>query len=78
MMEGAGGRITVDKTRRILELYQEGFGCSQILLLLGLKARGQSSPALIRAMSGGRRGGLVEQPVRRPDRGSLSVGPLCR
>jgi len=41
-----------DTTQRILELHNEGFGCSQILLLLGLEALGRSNPGLIRAMSG--------------------------
>ena len=41
-----------DKAKRIVELYEAGFGCSQILIKLGLEARGQSNPGLVRAMSG--------------------------
>ncbi len=37
---------------RIFELHQQGFNCSQILLLLGLEARGAQNPDLIRAMNG--------------------------
>ena len=37
---------------RMLELYRQGFNCSQILLLLGLEDRGESNPDLIRAMTG--------------------------
>ena len=37
---------------RMFELAQQGFYCSQILLLLGLEAQGKDNPELIRAMSG--------------------------
>lgn len=41
-----------DKEKRVVELYRQNFGCSQILLLLGLEALEQSNAGLIRAMSG--------------------------
>lgn len=37
---------------RIFELSQQGFCCSQILLMMGLEARGEENPDLIRAMGG--------------------------
>ncbi len=37
---------------RMLELYRQGFNCSQILLALGLENRGEENPGLIRAMTG--------------------------
>lgn len=37
---------------RMFELHQQGFNCSQILLQLGLEARGAQNPDLIRAMNG--------------------------
>jgi len=40
---------TADK---IVKWYHQGFGCSQILLLLGLEAQGVSNPGLVRAMAG--------------------------
>jgi C_GCAxxG_C_C family probable redox protein len=42
---------------RIMELAQQGFFCSQILLLLALEAEGKENPELIRSM-GGLAGGL--------------------
>ena len=39
-------------TVRMIELSQQGFHCSQILLFLGLEAQGKSDPDLIRAMNG--------------------------
>lgn len=39
-------------TIRMIELAQQGFYCSQILLFLGLEAQGKVDPDLIRAMSG--------------------------
>lgn len=41
-----------DELLRMLELSMQGFNCSQILLLLGLEARGKSDPDLVRAMTG--------------------------
>lgn len=41
-----------DEMMRMLELYQQGFNCSQILLLLGLEALGKNNPELVRAMTG--------------------------
>ncbi|AGL02313.1 C_GCAxxG_C_C family probable redox protein [Desulfoscipio gibsoniae DSM 7213] len=41
-----------DELLRMLELYRQGFNCSQILLSLGLETRGYSNPDLVRAMSG--------------------------
>ncbi|GBF35221.1 hypothetical protein DCCM_4344 [Desulfocucumis palustris] len=37
---------------RMFQLAQQGFYCSQILLILGLEARGKDNPDLIRAMTG--------------------------
>ncbi len=36
----------------MIELAQQGFLCSQILLILGLEARGKQDPDLVRAMNG--------------------------
>lgn len=36
----------------IFELHQQGYYCSQILMLLGLEAQEKSNPDLVRAMSG--------------------------
>ncbi len=41
-----------DEFMRMIELSQEGFYCSQILLILGLEAQGKTNPDLIRAMGG--------------------------
>lgn len=41
-----------DELMRMLELHQQGFNCSQILLMLGLEARGEDNPGLIRTMTG--------------------------
>ena len=40
----------MDDMIRMLELSQQGFTCSQILLMLGLEAQGKTDPDLIRAM----------------------------
>lgn len=37
---------------RLVELAQQGFYCSQILLAIGLEAQGKEGPDLIRAMAG--------------------------
>jgi C_GCAxxG_C_C family probable redox protein len=37
---------------RLFELAQQGFACSQIILILGLEARGKNNPDLVRAMTG--------------------------
>jgi C_GCAxxG_C_C family probable redox protein len=37
---------------RMMELALRGFGCSQILVMMALEARGESSPELVRAVSG--------------------------
>ena len=37
---------------RMIELAQQGFYCSQILLVMGLEAQGKANTDLIRAMSG--------------------------
>lgn len=36
---------------RMIQLAQQGFNCSQILLLMGLDAQGKTNPDLVRAMS---------------------------
>ena len=41
-----------DESLRMMELSMEGFGCSQIILILGLEAQGKSNPDLVRAISG--------------------------
>lgn len=41
-----------DELLSMLELYKQGFNCSQIILLLGLEARGKTNPDLVRAMTG--------------------------
>lgn len=53
MLAGKGHKAGMnDELFRMMELYQQGFNCSQILLLLGLENLGRSSPDLIRAMTG--------------------------
>lgn len=47
----------MDLFDRVLELSQEGFFCSQIMMLLVLEAEGKTNPDLVRAM-GGLNGGL--------------------
>jgi C_GCAxxG_C_C family probable redox protein len=37
---------------RMIELAQQGFHCSEILLFMGLEAQGKTDPDLIRAVSG--------------------------
>ena len=37
---------------RMLQLGQQGFNCSQIIILLGLELRGADNPNLVRAMGG--------------------------
>ena len=37
---------------RMMELSYNGYFCSQILLILGLEAQGESNPDLVRAMGG--------------------------
>ncbi|MFZ0929799.1 MAG: DVU_1555 family C-GCAxxG-C-C protein [Syntrophobacteraceae bacterium] len=41
-----------DEMMRMMELGRQGFYCSQILLFMGLEARGKSNTDLIRVMSG--------------------------
>ncbi len=41
-----------DDLTRITELLQQGFCCSQVLVLMGLEAQGKENPDLIRAMHG--------------------------
>jgi C_GCAxxG_C_C family probable redox protein len=42
----------MDDLDRMRELKQQGFFCSQILMLLGLELQGKENPDLIRAMNG--------------------------
>ena len=43
----------MDNTQiRMLKLAQEGYTCSQIIILLGLEVRGETNPDLVRAMGG--------------------------
>jgi Putative redox-active protein (C_GCAxxG_C_C) len=37
---------------RMLQLGQQGYTCSQIIMILGLEVRGETNPDLVRAMSG--------------------------
>ncbi len=37
---------------RMIRLGRQGFHCSQILLIMGLEARGKENPDLVRSMSG--------------------------
>ncbi len=41
-----------DDMIRMIQLGQQGFHCSQILLILGLEAQGKANPDLVRAMNG--------------------------
>jgi hypothetical protein len=47
-----GMAIIMDIFDRILELSQQGFFCSQILLIMGMEAEGKSDPELARAVGG--------------------------
>jgi C_GCAxxG_C_C family probable redox protein len=40
-----------DRQAKMMELALQGFGCSQILVLEALEARGEPSPELVRAVS---------------------------
>jgi C_GCAxxG_C_C family probable redox protein len=42
----------VDRQMRMLELGLQGFGCSQILLMMALEAQGKGNEDLVRAVSG--------------------------
>ncbi|MFH1058989.1 MAG: C-GCAxxG-C-C family protein [Pseudomonadota bacterium] len=37
---------------RLLQLAGQGYHCSQIIILLGLEARGEDNPGLVRALAG--------------------------
>ena len=37
---------------RMMQLGQQGYTCSQIMMLLGLEVRAESNPGLVRAMAG--------------------------
>lgn len=45
-----------DTTFALLELTQKGYLCSQILLILALRAQGKENPGLVRTLSGLSRG----------------------
>lgn len=47
-----GALIVTDEMIRMMELAQQGFYCSQILLFLGLETQGKDNPDLIRCMQG--------------------------
>jgi len=51
-MNGWGGRDMNESMIRMMELSQQGFCCSQILVMLGLEAQGKADPDLVRAMGG--------------------------
>jgi C_GCAxxG_C_C family probable redox protein len=42
----------MDDMERLKALKQQGFYCSQILMLMGLEAQGKADPDLVRAMQG--------------------------
>jgi hypothetical protein len=43
----------MDNTQiRMLQLGQQGYNCSQIMILLGLELRGEENPGLVRALGG--------------------------
>jgi C_GCAxxG_C_C family probable redox protein len=42
----------MDDMFRMMELAQQGFCCSQVLLIMGLEAQGKSNPDLVRAVHG--------------------------
>ena len=44
------GEQPMDELERMQELKQQGFYCSQILVMLGLEAQGKQNPDLVRAM----------------------------
>lgn len=41
-----------DTLIRMMQLAGKGYSCSQIILLMGLEARGETNPGLVRAMAG--------------------------
>jgi hypothetical protein len=41
-----------DTLIRLMQLAGKGYSCSQIILLMGLEARGETNPGLVRAMAG--------------------------
>lgn len=41
-----------DAMIRLMQLSKQGYACAQILLIMGLEARGEENPDLVRAMSG--------------------------
>ncbi len=49
---GAEGLDLPDDLVRMRELKQQGFFCSQILIILGLELQGKSNPDLVRCMHG--------------------------
>lgn len=42
----------MDEMERIVELKQQGFYCSQIILLMGMDLLGKNNPDLVRSMNG--------------------------
>jgi C_GCAxxG_C_C family probable redox protein len=42
----------VTTEQRICELWAKGYQCSQIILIMGLDARGQNNPVLVKAVAG--------------------------
>jgi len=41
-----------DEFMRMMELAQQGFHCSQIMMIIALEAQGRTNPDLVRTMSG--------------------------
>jgi hypothetical protein len=41
-----------DDLFRMMEISQQGFYCSQVLLIMGLEAQGKTNPDLVRSMAG--------------------------
>ncbi len=50
-----------DTLINIMRWGQQGYNCSQVLLLMGLESRGQSNPDLVRSMAGLAYGGGTGQ-----------------
>ena len=48
-------------TLKILQLSQQGYPCSQIMLLMGLEVKGEENPDLVRAVQGLAQGGFNEK-----------------
>ena len=69
----------MDDLDRMRALRQQGFFCSQILIILGLELQGRENPDLVRADArAGWRPGLYGGDLRRIDGRRVSAWPVCR